>query len=68
MTNGDIVYTRYPITIDSSADVDESLTIEYTNDFFPKANYNVIHTEIVFDEGSKTKATAIIIAQDIITA
>ena len=61
MVVGDIVYARFPIELDSSANKDTSLTIVIAA-LFPSANYLVIHTEFVFDKGSKTKAVVIIIA------
>jgi len=64
MAAGDIVYARFPITLDSSAVEDGALTTVLAG-LFPIATYDVIHTELVFNSGSKTKATAVIIAQAI---
>lgn len=64
MGAGDIVYARFPITIDSSAAADGAITTALAN-FFPIATYTLIHTELVFDTGSKTKATVVVIAQAI---
>ena len=64
MTAGDIVFARFPITLDSGAAADMAVTIGLTT-LFPIATYDVIHTELVFDSGTKTKATVVIIAQAI---
>ena len=64
MAAGDIVYARFPITIDSGAVADVALTTALTT-LFPIATYDVIHTELIFNSGTKTKATAVIIAQAI---
>lgn len=64
MAAGDIVYARFPITIDSSAAADSAVITALATKF-PIAVYDVIHTQIVFDEGTKTKATVIVIAQAI---
>jgi len=64
MANGDIVFARFPITLDSGAIADTAITTALTT-LFPVVTYNVVHTELVFDSGTKTKATVIIIAQDI---
>ena len=64
MAAGDIVYARFPITLDSKAVADVAVTTALTT-LFPVANYSLIHTELVFDEGTKTKGTVVIIAQAI---
>jgi len=64
MAAGDIVYARFPITIDSGAAADSAVTTALTT-LFPIAVYNLIHTELVFDQGTQTKATVVIIAQAI---
>ena len=63
MAAGDIVYARFPITIDSSASADVAVTTALTT-LFLTATYTVIHTELVFDSGSKTKAVVVIIARE----
>ncbi len=64
MAAGDIVFARFPITIDSSAAADVAITTALTT-LFPIATFDVIHTELVFNDGTKTKATVVIIAQAI---
>ena len=64
MAAGDIVYARFPITLDSSATADSAVTTALTT-LFPVANYSLVHTEPVFDSGTKTKGTVVIIAQAI---
>ena len=64
MAAGDIVFARFPITIDSSASADSAVTTVLAG-LFPVANYALIHTELVFASGTKTKATVVIIAQAI---
>ncbi len=64
MAAGDIVFARFPITIDSGAAADVAITTALTT-LFPIATFDVIHTELVFNDGTKTKATAVIIAQAI---
>lgn len=64
MAAGDIVFARFPITIDSGAAADIAITTALTT-LFPIATFDVIHTELVFNDGTKTKATAVIIAQAI---
>ncbi len=64
MAAGDIVFARFPITLDSGAAADMAITTALTT-LFPIATFDVIHTELVFDSGTKTKGTVIIIAQAI---
>ncbi len=64
MVAGNIVFARFPITIDSSASADSAVTIALTN-LFPIAEFTLVHTELVFNDGTKTKATVVIIAQSI---
>ena len=64
MAAGDIVYARFPLTIDSSASADSAVNTVLAG-LFPVANYTLIHTELVFASGTKTKATVVIIAQAI---
>jgi len=64
MAAGDIVYARFPITLDSGASADGAVITALTT-LFPVANYSLVHTELVFDSGTKTKGTVIIIAQAI---
>lgn len=64
MAAGDIVYARFPITLDSAAAADSAVTTALTT-LFPIANYSLVHTEIVFDQGTKTKGTVVVIAQAI---
>lgn len=64
MAAGDIVFARFPITIDSGAAADVAITTALTT-LFPIATFDVIHTELVFNDGTKTKATVVIIAQAI---
>ena len=64
MAVGDIVYARFPITIDSSAAEDSSVNVVLST-LFPVANYTLIHTELVFASGTTTKATVVIIAQEV---
>ena len=64
MAAGDIVFARFPITLDSGAVADSAVTTALTT-LFPIAVYDIVHTELVFDSGTKTKATVIIIAQAI---
>ena len=64
MAAGDIVYARFPITLDSSAAADSAVTTALTT-LFPIANYTLVHTELVFDSGTKTKGTVVVIAQAI---
>lgn len=64
MAAGDIVYARFPITIDSSASADVAITTALTT-LFPIATYDVIHTQLIFDDGTRTKGTVVIIAQAI---
>jgi len=64
MAAGDIVFARFPITIDSSAVADSAVTTALTT-LFPIAVYNLVHTEIIFDSGSRTKGTVVVIAQAI---
>ena len=64
MAAGDIVYGRFPITLDSSAVADSALTTVLAG-LFPVANYSLVHTELVFNDGTKTKATVVVIAQAI---
>ena len=65
MAVGDIVFARFPITIDSGAVADTSLQTGLAALFAPLTTFDVIHTELVFDEGTRTKGTVIIIAQAI---
>ena len=65
MAAGNVVYARFPITIDSSAVADISVTTAFLTSIFPILTYDILHTELVFDTGSKTKATVVIIAQSI---
>ena len=64
MAAGDIVYARFPITLNSGAAADSAITTALTT-LFPIAVYNLVHTELVFDSGTKTKGTVVIIAQAI---
>lgn len=64
MAAGDIVYARFPITIDSGAVADTAVTTALSA-LFPIATYTLIHTELVFDEGTRTKAVAVVMAQAI---
>ena len=64
MAAGDIVYARFPITLDSEAVADSAVTTALTT-LFPIAVYNLVHTELVFDSGTKTKGTVVVIAQAI---
>lgn len=65
MAAGDIVFARFPITIDSGAVADSAVTTALAI-LFPILTYNLIHTELVFDSGTKSKATVVIIAQAIL--
>lgn len=64
MAAGDIVTATFPITIDSGAVASSAVTTQLAA-LFPIAVYDVIHTELVFDQGTKTKATVVVIAQAI---
>jgi len=64
MAAGDIVYARFPITLDSTAVADSAVTTALTT-LFPIANYTLVHTELVFDSGTRTKGTVVVIAQAI---
>ena len=64
MAAGDIVFARFPITIDPSASADSAVTTVLAG-LFPIATFSLIHTELVFASGTKTKATVVIIAQAI---
>lgn len=64
MADGDIVTARFPITIDSNAVADVAVVTQLTA-LFPVATYTLIHTEIIFDQGTKTKATVVVVAQAI---
>lgn len=64
MAAGDIVFARFPITLDSSAAADVAVTTALTT-LFPIAVYDVIHTELVFDSGTRTKGIVVVIAQAI---
>jgi len=64
MANGDIVSATFPLTVDPNAVASSSVTTQLTI-LFPVATYTLIHTEVIFDTGSKTKATVVVIAQDI---
>ena len=66
MTAGNIVYARFPIELDSSADADTALITPFANfKFLPITAFVHINTNIVFDSGTKTKGTVIITAQDL---
>ena len=62
MANGDIVFARFPLTIDSGASADVAVSTALTT-LFPTATYTLIHTELVFDSGTKTKGVVVVIAQ-----
>jgi len=63
MVNGDIVFMRFPLTIDSSASADTAVTTVITG-VINNLQYVNIHTELVFDKGTTTKATGVLIARD----
>ena len=64
MAAGDIVTATFPLTVDSGAVASVAVATQLAA-LFPIAVYDVIHTELVFDQGTKTKATVIVIAQAI---
>ncbi len=64
MADGDIVTARFPITIDSGAVADVAVDTQLAA-LFPVATYTLIHTEIIFDQGTKTKGTVVVVAQAI---
>ena len=64
MTAGDIVYARFPISIDVDS-VEDAAVITVLDGLFPSAVYDVIHTSLIPPRGTQTKAVVVVVAQAI---
>ncbi len=60
MTNGEIAYARFPITLDSNGAIDPSVTLQIAG-VFPTATFDIIGTEIVPISGGSGISNAILV-------